>query len=470
MKKALMLCFMMGVICSSTLVVAGSIDYLSNQSAEYLMTFSRTAATDSADIVSYNPAGTVFLPKDGLYLNANLQYLMKPYSENYQHTEYKQNEPSKIPSTFMVYKKDNFAAFFSITIPAGGGKLHWKSGNATTAGLIDATVASTLASLTPLGANGSGANTILDQSIYAKSVYEGYTAGIALKPSDMFSFSVAGRYLKVDRSASATVKFNMDAINDLAGGGVPFVGEETSVYLNDDFDYKANGIGWIVGFDLKPIKELTFGLRYESRTRLDFKYSTNGRTANVTGNGSLIIVPGTGGMNFNQVLALGLTNNLKGLDKDGAKLRYDLPAVLGLGVQYDVTPQWSVMSSSNLFFLKRGDWEGDEDNYKNGYEVSLATTYRVIPAVKLGFGGLRTISGADHDTPFKQENPALDSWTIGTGVTYSATPKVDLTLSGSRTQYDSDSELNTVYPAGGEVRFNKVVNNIAAAIQCRFGD
>jgi len=35
-------------------------DYLSNQSPEYHRTFSRNASIDSADIVNYNPAGTVF--------------------------------------------------------------------------------------------------------------------------------------------------------------------------------------------------------------------------------------------------------------------------------------------------------------------------------------------------------------------------------------------------------------------------
>ena len=62
MKKGLVLLCMLGLVLSSTALFAGSIDWLSNQSAEYIMTLNRNAATDSADSVNYNPAGTVFLP------------------------------------------------------------------------------------------------------------------------------------------------------------------------------------------------------------------------------------------------------------------------------------------------------------------------------------------------------------------------------------------------------------------------
>ena len=105
----------------STTSRAGSIDYLSNQSAEYIMSFNRNAATDSADIVNYNPAGTVFLPENGLYVNASAQYLFKPYNETFLGRTYRQNEPSIIPNLYTLFKRDAWAAFFAVTVPAGGG-------------------------------------------------------------------------------------------------------------------------------------------------------------------------------------------------------------------------------------------------------------------------------------------------------------------------------------------------------------
>ena len=49
-------------------VVYGSnIDYLTNRSVSYIRNFARNAATEGADLVTYNPAGLVFLvdPADG---------------------------------------------------------------------------------------------------------------------------------------------------------------------------------------------------------------------------------------------------------------------------------------------------------------------------------------------------------------------------------------------------------------------
>jgi hypothetical protein len=73
------------VLCalfSASGLFAGSLDYLSNQSARYAMTFSRNAATDAADIVAYNPAGTALLPQ-GLSIDISNQTLIKPYEQEY---------------------------------------------------------------------------------------------------------------------------------------------------------------------------------------------------------------------------------------------------------------------------------------------------------------------------------------------------------------------------------------------------
>jgi UPF0716 family protein affecting phage T7 exclusion len=80
MRKALMLLLVLATIMVGSAVFAGSIDYLSNQSARYLMTFSRNAATDAADIANYNPAGTAFLAP-GLTIDFSTQTLFKPYSQ-----------------------------------------------------------------------------------------------------------------------------------------------------------------------------------------------------------------------------------------------------------------------------------------------------------------------------------------------------------------------------------------------------
>ncbi len=441
MRRILPVLCVLGILFSSALACAGSIDYLSNQSAEYLMTFSRNAATDSADIASYNPAGIVFLPQNGLYLNTSAQYLLKPYEQTYRGQTYKQDEPTVIPNLYTVYKQDKWAVFFAATVTAGGGKIKWKEGNATTAGLILQT-----AGAAALSGGGTGATAINSQSLEAFSRYIGLAPGAAYKVNDSISFAVAGRYIKANRYARAFADFSMDAI-----GAVP--GNETSVLVDSDFDYNARGFGGILGMDIKPVENLMLGLRYETVTKLDFKYSASSRSAAVTGP-----VPA-----LNDTLSNGLLATLASLDKDGQKVRYDLPAVLGLGVNYTVMPGLDVMSSLNYYFIKNADWEG-VNGYHNGWEISLGVTYMVTPKLKAGVGYLNTVSGETDSTPYVAENPHLDSWTGGLGLAYTVTPNFDVTLAGSRTQYRTDSNNGGT---ADEVEFKKVVNNIAVGVQYR---
>ncbi|HQI00775.1 MAG TPA: hypothetical protein PLA18_05845, partial [Deltaproteobacteria bacterium] len=139
MRKTAPLLLMLGFLLVGTAAFAGNIDYLSNQSVEYLMNFSRNGATDAADIATYNPAGLVFLPKDGMYINSSYQYIYLRFSESYRGQRFEQDQPNPIPALFTVYKKDNLAAFFAINITAGGGWVRWKEGDATTAQLIEQT-------------------------------------------------------------------------------------------------------------------------------------------------------------------------------------------------------------------------------------------------------------------------------------------------------------------------------------------
>ena len=86
-------------------VFAGGVENLHNFSAEYVRTFNRNAATDSADAVVYNPAGTMQMA-DGSYVNLSLQYLDKDYKNivtgtaNGQDGTLSQGESSLIPGLF----------------------------------------------------------------------------------------------------------------------------------------------------------------------------------------------------------------------------------------------------------------------------------------------------------------------------------------------------------------------------------
>ena len=74
MKKFLLMLTL--IIAAGSTAFAGSLDYLSNQSAKYNMNAASTARTEGADIAAYNPAGTAFFAP-GLYFDISNQTLFK---------------------------------------------------------------------------------------------------------------------------------------------------------------------------------------------------------------------------------------------------------------------------------------------------------------------------------------------------------------------------------------------------------
>ena len=80
MKKLFVFLCVAGLIAASASpLFAGAIDNKHNWSAEWVRSLNRNAATDSADAVSYNPAGVMKMD-NGFYLNATGQYALKEYS------------------------------------------------------------------------------------------------------------------------------------------------------------------------------------------------------------------------------------------------------------------------------------------------------------------------------------------------------------------------------------------------------
>ena len=71
-RKLLVLSLFGAIVCSFTPSFASYIDQITDQSAEWIGNPTRTAATDSVDCVTYNPAGTVKM-LDGLHVHFSNQ-------------------------------------------------------------------------------------------------------------------------------------------------------------------------------------------------------------------------------------------------------------------------------------------------------------------------------------------------------------------------------------------------------------
>jgi long-chain fatty acid transport protein len=419
-KRFVFLCVASLIVASVSPVFAGGIDNKTNWSAEWVRTLNRNAATDSADAVSYNPAGVMKMD-NGMYLNASGQYALKDYKNTYLGTEYTTNEPDFVPSIFALYKQNKWAAYGAVTIVEAGGKVDYEHGDVTTLGLASRiiTTFNTLTFGTPQFPAFTG---ILDQRLEGKSYFIGYTIGGAYKINDMISVSLGARYVDASRD------FNGYAT---LGGGT--FGTQTYAV---DYEETGNGWGGIIGIDVTPMENLNIGIRYETKTSIDL-------TTDVTTD----TVPG-------------------GLVTNGAKRNRDLPAILGVGVSYKFTPKLRVEADLTYYFNQNAGWDdnpvtlADETQKDDGYDIGIACEYTFNPQWKASVGYMYTFVGINPDN-MSVETPELDANTIAGGVEFKPLPNWGINLGILKTFY------NDATTSSG-IKYEKDVVIIGLGLQYKF--
>jgi len=402
---------MMSIIAAGVApALAGGIDNRTNWSAEYIRTLNRNAAIDSADIAAYNPAGIMKMDNGG-YFNLSAQYLGKTYTNVINGTDLESDEPSIVPGLFGIYKKDKWATYAAVTITNGGGKVKFKNGNATTSKIMLGLLA------TPAFSNP------ISQSLTAESYYTGYTLGGAYKMNDVVSTSIGVRFVHAKNKATGSVT-----------ASTPY---PPTTYLTD-YKEEADGWGIILGLDIAPSDKTLIGLRYESKTKLDFKATVNADDAKA-------------------LLRLGIT--------DGSKRSRDQPALLGLGVSHQCTPKIRAEADLTYYFNENADWNGAENNAGNGYDVGLALEYIFNKRIKGSVGYMYT--DVDQDAQYKlPENPALGASTVGAGIVYSPKPALDLNFSVGKVFYENASFVDAT--TGLNIEYKKDIIFVAFGIQYKF--
>jgi len=394
-------------------VMAGGAINKSNRSTEYMRILARNAATDSADIATYNPAGTVRLD-DGFHLNASLQYLIeKNYEGNFLGQEYTSDEPSLIPSFFAVYSKDRWAGFFIVDVPVGGGKVDYEDGNFTSFSVGQLVSQATGLPLT-------------SHHVEAESMGIAYTLGGAFQITDMISASLGARYI------DASTEFEGGAVNGPLPSGIKF-------------DADADGWGAIVGLDIFPNDKMTIGIKYASKVELEYDYNVD-EGAQILG-------------------AIGI--------RDGDQKHDDLPAELALGYSYQITPQFRGEIGFNYYFNKDADIggttlrEGLEDEIDDSWEVGLGGEFTVSDVLKISMGYLYTSIGVD---PEDSSNflPDLDAHTLGAGVKWMAMPKLAVNFAVGNVFYTGDSYVDTSLGMPIEIEYEKNIPFVAAGVQYSF--
>ncbi len=442
MKKGtllVMLCIVGVAVFSASAVWAGGADNKANWSAEYIRTLNRNAATDSADIVMYNPAG-VMMMDDGLYGNISGQYIVKDYNNKINGTDFDQNEPSIVPGLYAVYKSGPFAGFLGVTNVLGGGKVKYDDGDFTTTALglgimqlanMGLTAAAPqLAQLGIVLPQTGYYSTISSQKLEAEAVGLGYTLGGAYKFNDMFSMSLALRYVDSSRKASGSVTVN--PMLSITGVNDP---------ITASVDYKEDASGWggVIGFDITPSDAVNIGIRYETQVDLKYDQTIKEDTLGVLG-------------------ALGVT--------DGGTRKHNLPGILAAGVSYKFGGNWRAEADLTYYL---DDSANSDSISSNGYDMGVMVEYGFSDTLKGSLGYMYTDTGVKKTEDMTPELPELNASTLGTGVAWEASPGFVINLSIGHVFYQSESfTIATSATTDATIEYEKDVTFMGLGFQYKF--
>lgn len=407
MKKTVGVTITLLFLCCGWSLYAGSVDHNNNFSAGYVRTFNRNAVTDAPDAAVYNPAGTVKL-EDGLYVSAHNQSVFKNYYHESAADKYSAKNPTFfLPSAFVVYSSGSWAAFGAFTVPGGGGSLKYEDGIAD---LNEAL------SLDPYGPSGD---------LFA--AYYAGTVGGAYAVNDMFSISLGGRFI------STVTKW---VFENETTPPAPFAPYDVKKLL----ETKATSTGFcgIIGVNITPVSGLNIGIRYETVTKLEWEYKEV--------DGPLATLPSPAG--------LGLS--------EGDTYDRDLPPLLGVGVSYQVFPTLRIDSSFMYYFNTQADWDGDEDDYDNGFEIGACAEYDVSSNLRTSLGFLYTDQGASEDS-YVYLNPSLQAITVCGGGVYDFSDDFSLELGIAGIFYSEDDGGSQL--AGIPVTLKKTAFNVSIGAQ-----
>lgn len=438
----------LGVLCMLVVIgsfanpaFGGGVDNKQNFSAAYAGSLSRNAATDGTDVAAYNPGGLMFL-NDGFTMSVDAQ----PFTFDYDHTfdgETRTASPWLVtPTAFGVYKSDKWAVFGAFTINGGGGETEYDNGNIITENIGNAAAAgrftntfytywegvtgTTRPNNNQLGTNG----TLSNEYAYAKSFDYTFTTGLSYKFNSVVSVAAGVRYVWTDKEVDIHGTYTASGIStDVLG----------------KYDQEADGFGGIFGVNLHPSDTVNIGIRYETKVKLDWDTTVDSATRGTVGENILWINGRVHGESYAR----------------------DLPAVLGLGIEWQVLPKLSINPSYTHYFEKDADWDSQNSKTdKNSYDLALGLQYDINEQWSATAGYMYIGIGLTPDDYgiIEQMSPPLDCHAFALGAKYRMTKQLMFTFGLTGYFYQADTDFSNT-PV---VTYDKELYSGAIGIQYSF--
>lgn len=437
MKKSLIILSLL----ASANAFAGSIDYLAQQDAEY---FAHPAMIGKVGVSGayYNPAGTAFL-EDGLYIQLNSQTLFKNYEMETKIAE-KLNHESDHPSAFvpslqMVKKEGDRSYFLHAGAAAGGGTVKYKNGISAfevigqeiQTGLQNFEIFSSDLNQFIKPFPNTKVKYLGGSTVNGTSYYINTTLGVAQKINSKFSIAGGARFIYAMRELDGTASYNLDLTGKQDNSS-----KKENVRIDIDSERTGWGVGGVFGFHYQPTEKLNIGFKYETEVELnldaDGKLDTS-KTSPISGNkdtDNIIIGNIDSTLEAHPVIAEWLEDD-----------RRNLPAMMALGISYELTDRITLLTSGNYYFIKDANRNGCYENYDNGYEISVGVDYKLNDKWTLMAGYQYTDTGANERT-YKDTDFALDADMYGLGVKYTPDETKEFIVSYAYVDYKNGTAKN----------------------------
>lgn len=419
-----------------------SVDHIQNYTPEYNANPALNGAINPGTSAYYNPAGLMQI-ENGRYFQVGVSGAMGNQKMESYGTDYEADSFDLVPNMMYVDKNDDRAIYFTFGGLAGGAEFDYEDGTP-----LMKTIENGLGQLPFFP------NLELDGNEYAKgsNKYVQATLGRAWFVTEKLSLSAAARGIYGSRELEVYMKGDHDAM-------IPGITDPGSIRAEMDAERKAWGYGFSFGANYKATEKLNLAARYDTKVRMNFRGSGTSYDS-LTGD----VLEGLYGQYFN-------------------KTRRDLPAILALGAQYQITDRWTGYVSGNYYFNEDADLDDEyrseeKNHYKDGWEVALGSEYQVTPRVAWLAGVNYAKTGAGSET-YHDSEYALDSIMLGTGIKYAHNPDTIWILSVTHYIYDSETVsgkdlaidgpggLPIVIP-GGETKYSKEYTAVGVSLTKRF--
>ena len=386
--------------------------------------FARGATTE-IDAAYSNPAGLAW-GHEGWQLSLNFQkpwqnrdieasvpgYLGTGFDKKYEGVA----SAPIVPALFASYKKNRLAFSAMIGIVGSGGFVEYDEGIPMFEVPLRALLAQ--AGMMP-SAYGYSANMKGKQYIYGAQV------NVAYKFCEQFSAAIGLRGNYYDGYNRGFVNASIGGLTDPASSSTP----TTKVDLIDlrlDCIQRGFGVAPIISLDYHN-GPLTIAARYEFRTKISTENDTKELSARIKNTD-----PTTAGLMpyIEGDMALAQFGDKVAAYMDGAKTRYDMPALLVAAIGYDFTPKFRAALEYHFFDDKHAKMAGDrQETLEHGtHEILAGVEYDINEKFTVSCGGQRTDYGLS-DAYQQNTSFACDSYSVGLGGAWNINEKMRLNVS-----------------------------------------